>query len=50
MQNETARQLLSIKSNSTTKDPDTCIKEQLSNNEFQKLIVKIINDIKEETQ
>jgi hypothetical protein len=49
MQNET-RQPLSIKVNSTTKDPNTCIEEKLSNNEFQKTIVKMINDLKEETQ
>jgi hypothetical protein len=37
MQNETARQPLSIKkANSTTKDPNTCAEEELSNNEFQK--------------
>jgi hypothetical protein len=38
------------KVHSTTKDPSTCIEEELSNNEFQKTIVKIINDFKEETE
>jgi hypothetical protein len=38
------------KANSTTKDPNTCVKEELSNNEFQKTVVKVINDLKEETQ
>jgi hypothetical protein len=28
------------KTNSTPKDPNTCIEEELSNNEFQKTIVK----------
>jgi hypothetical protein len=31
------------KANSTTKDPDTCVEEELSN-EFQKTIVKMIQD------
>jgi hypothetical protein len=38
------------KANSTTKDLNTCIEEELSNNEFQKEIVKMINELKEETQ
>jgi hypothetical protein len=38
------------KANSTAKDPNTCIEEELSNNESQKTIVKMINDLKEETQ
>jgi hypothetical protein len=38
------------KANSTTKDLNTCVEEELSNNEFQKTIVKMINDLKEETQ
>jgi hypothetical protein len=38
-----------LKVNSTTKDPDTCVEEELSNKEFQKTIVKMINDLKEET-
>jgi hypothetical protein len=40
------------KVNSTTKDLNTCIGEEISNNEFQKTIVKMINDhnLKEETQ
>jgi gas vesicle protein len=38
------------KSNSTAKDLHTCIQEEISYNEFQKMIVKMINDLKEETQ
>jgi hypothetical protein len=38
------------KANSTTKDPHTCTEEKLSNNVFPKTIVKMINDLKEETQ
>jgi hypothetical protein len=38
------------KANCTTKDPNTCVEEELSSNEFQKTIVKMINDLKEETQ
>jgi hypothetical protein len=38
------------KANSTTKDLNTCVEEELSTNEFQKTIVKMINDLKEETQ
>jgi F0F1-type ATP synthase membrane subunit b/b' len=38
------------KANSTTKDPNTCVEEGLSNNESQKTVVKIVNDLKEETQ
>jgi hypothetical protein len=38
------------KANSTTKDPDISIKEELSTNEFRKNIVKMINDLKEKTQ
>jgi hypothetical protein len=37
------------KANSTTKDLNTCIEEEISNIEFQK-IVRIINELKEETQ
>jgi type II secretory pathway component PulJ len=40
----------SSKANSTTKDLNTCVDEQLLNNEFQNTIVKMINDPKEETQ
>jgi hypothetical protein len=36
------------KAKSTTKDLNTCIEEELSNNEFQKTIVKMIKDLKEE--
>jgi hypothetical protein len=38
------------KANSTTKDPSLCIEEELSHNEFQNITVKMINDLKEETQ
>jgi DNA-directed RNA polymerase specialized sigma24 family protein len=38
------------KANSTTEDPNTDVEEELSNNEFQKTILKMINDLKEETQ
>jgi hypothetical protein len=38
------------KANSTTKDLNTCIEEEILNNEFQKTIVKMINSLKEETQ
>jgi hypothetical protein len=38
------------KANSTTKDLNTCIKEEISNNELQKITIKMINDLKEETQ
>jgi hypothetical protein len=38
------------KANSTTKDSNTCTEEELSNNKFQKIIVKMINNLKEETQ
>jgi hypothetical protein len=37
------------KANSTAKEPNTCGEEELSN-EFQKTIVKMINELKEETQ
>jgi hypothetical protein len=38
------------KANSTTKDLNTYIKEEVSNNEFQKTMVKVINDLKEKIQ
>jgi hypothetical protein len=38
------------KTNSTTKEPNTCIEKELLNNEFQKTTVKIFNDLKKETQ
>jgi hypothetical protein len=38
------------KANPTNKDPNTWIEEKLPNNEFLKKIVKMINDLKEETQ
>jgi hypothetical protein len=31
-------------------DLNTCIEKEKSNNEFQKTIVKMINNLKEETQ
>jgi hypothetical protein len=37
------------KANSITKDPNTHVDEELSNNELQQTIVKIINNFKEET-
>jgi hypothetical protein len=37
------------KANSTTKDPNTCVEEELSSNELKK-ILKMINDLKEETK
>jgi hypothetical protein len=37
----------SSKVNSTTKDPNTSVQEELSNNEFRKTIVKMINYHKE---
>jgi hypothetical protein len=37
------------KANATTKDLNTCIEEEISNNELKKL-VKMINNLKEETQ
>jgi hypothetical protein len=40
----------SSKANSTTKNLNICIEEDLSNNEFQKTVVKMINNLKEETQ
>jgi methyl-accepting chemotaxis protein len=40
----------SSKVSSTTKDSNTCVEKELSNNEFQKPIVKMINNFKEETQ
>jgi hypothetical protein len=38
------------KANSTTKEPDTCVEEDLSNKEFKKKILKMINDLKKGTQ
>jgi hypothetical protein len=38
------------KANSTTKDPNICIEEELSNSEFQKSKVKMIHNFKEQTQ
>jgi uncharacterized protein YicC (UPF0701 family) len=38
------------KANATTKDLNTCKEEEISNNEFQNTIVKVINNLKEETQ
>jgi hypothetical protein len=39
-----------LKVKSTTKDLNTCVEEELSNSELQQTIVKMINDLKEETQ
>jgi hypothetical protein len=36
--------------NSTTKNLNTCVEEEILSNEFQKTIVKISNNLKEETQ
>jgi hypothetical protein len=38
------------KANSIGKDLNTCIEEEISNKEFQKSVVKIINNFKEKTQ
>jgi hypothetical protein len=38
------------KANSTTKDLNTCVEEELSNNKFQKIIVKMINELKKPTK
>jgi hypothetical protein len=38
------------KSNSTTKYPNICVEKELANNESHKTIVKMINDLKKETQ
>jgi hypothetical protein len=38
------------KANAITKDLNTCLEEERSNNKFQKTIVKVINNLKEETQ
>jgi hypothetical protein len=38
------------KANSTTKDIKTCIEEEISNNEYQKTIANMINDLKEKRQ
>jgi hypothetical protein len=38
------------KANFNTKDPDTCIEEELSNKVFQNKIVKMINYLIEQTQ
>jgi hypothetical protein len=40
----------SSKANSTTNDLNTCVEEEIVNHEFQKTIVKMINDLKEGTQ
>jgi hypothetical protein len=43
MQNETANNHTPSKANSSTIDPNTCMDEELSNNECQEIIVKLIN-------
>jgi hypothetical protein len=50
MQNETARQPLSLKIQLPPKDLNTSVEAEISNNEFQKTIVKMINELKEKTQ
>jgi hypothetical protein len=40
----------SSKANANTKDLNTCVQEEILNNEFQKNPVKMINNLKEETQ
>jgi hypothetical protein len=50
MQNETARQPLSIKSQSHHYSSKHLHREDSSNNEFQKTVVKMINDLKEKKQ
>jgi hypothetical protein len=37
------------KANSTTKDPNTYIEDELSNNKIKKTIIIMINDLKEQT-
>jgi hypothetical protein len=48
MQNETARQQLS--SNSITKGLNACTEEEIATTDFQKAIIKMINELKEESQ
>jgi hypothetical protein len=48
MQNENSK-IATLHQKETTKDLNTCIEEGLSNSEFQKPIVKIINNLKKET-
>jgi hypothetical protein len=43
-------QLLSLKSQLLTKDLNKSVEEEISNNEFQKTIVKLSNELTEETQ
>jgi hypothetical protein len=38
------------KASSTTKDLNNCVEKDISNNEFQKATVKMINDLKEENK
>jgi hypothetical protein len=38
------------KANYTTKYPNNSVEEEQSNNKFQKTVVKMINDLKQETQ
>jgi hypothetical protein len=49
MQTEIA-QLPSSKANSSTKDLNKSVEEEILNNEFQKTIVKLINELNEEIQ
>jgi hypothetical protein len=50
MQNTQKHNCSLSKANATTKDLNNCVEEEISNNEFQKMIVNMINDLKEETQ
>jgi hypothetical protein len=43
-------QLLSLKSQLLTKDLNKSVEEAISNNEFQKPVVKLSNELSEETQ
>jgi hypothetical protein len=49
---EAARQTTSSpsKANSITKDLNNSEKEEISNIEFQKIVVRVVNDLKEDTQ
>jgi hypothetical protein len=38
------------KANSSTKDLNKSVEEEISNNEFQKTIVKLSNELSEQTQ
>jgi hypothetical protein len=38
------------KANSTTKDLNNCVEEEIANTEFKKKKVEMVNELKEETQ